>query len=554
MAAVAAVPPHSEAASILGRPLGERQARMEGLVLRVVRELTGEGGEITPSTPLMEAGVDSLAATELSNRLQADTGLALSPTLVFEQPTPRAIAAHVLELLAGAPTLAAPTGAPRPRGERHVVVRSVAGRWPGGWRSGSTLFEALQAGGGAVGSVPTCRWWPEAVGAGALEAEKASCLEHGGFVRDAEGFAHGLFGVSPAEAAAMDPQQRLLLEVGYEALHGAGRRRAALLGGGDGVFVGIERPDWALLQARAPTARSSVYAVTGDTASVASGRLSFVLGLQGPCVSVDTACSSALVALHGAWRGDDGWRVPGRTGLGGEPQAGAAAYCGCGRSGDAVGRRAVQDVGRARQRLRAQRGRGRVRAGCERGEWRHVAVGGSAVRQDGRSASLTAPNGSAQRALLLACRPRGARVAARTWRAGGARHGHRARGPDRGRDSPRGRRAGRPRRRRAAVGAAKASVGHTEAPSGQAGLLRCLMVAGAWRRGGQCAPARAQPAGGRPRWQRRQRPHASAAHAAHWLGRLVGILGRHIVVRVQRHHCACGPAGGTARGGGDAAQ
>ena len=72
---------------------------MEALVLRVVRELTGEDGEVTAATPLMEAGVDSLAATELVNRLRADTGLALSPTLVFEQPTPRAIAAHVLEAL-----------------------------------------------------------------------------------------------------------------------------------------------------------------------------------------------------------------------------------------------------------------------------------------------------------------------------------------------------------------------------------------------------------------------------------------------------------------------
>ena len=97
--AVPAVPLHSEVVPILGQPQGERQAHMEALVLRVVRELTGDGGEVTASTPLMEAGVDSLAATELVNRLRADTGLALSPTLVFEQPTPRAIAAHVLELL-----------------------------------------------------------------------------------------------------------------------------------------------------------------------------------------------------------------------------------------------------------------------------------------------------------------------------------------------------------------------------------------------------------------------------------------------------------------------
>merc|ERR1719230_998496 len=95
----------------------------------------------------------------------------------------------------------------------------------------------------------------------------------------------------------MDPQQRLLLETGYTALHASSHRRATLMGGDGGVFLGIERPDWAVAQP--PAARGSVYAVTGDNVSVAAGRVCFVLGLQGPCSSVDTACASALAALHG---------------------------------------------------------------------------------------------------------------------------------------------------------------------------------------------------------------------------------------------------------------
>ena len=86
----------------------------------------------------------------------------------------------------------------------------------------------------------------------------------------------------------MDPQQRLLVELGYAALHASSQRRVTLMGGDSGVFVGIERPDWALAQPS--SVRSSVYAVTGDNVSVAAGRISFVLGLQGPCSSVDTAC------------------------------------------------------------------------------------------------------------------------------------------------------------------------------------------------------------------------------------------------------------------------
>ena len=97
----------------------------------------------------------------------------------------------------------------------------------------------------------------------------------------------------------MDPQQRLLLELGYASLHGAGERRAGLLGSDVAFFLGIERPDWALRTALAPAPASggvSAYAATSDTISVANGRVSFVLGLQGPCASINAA--SGLVALH----------------------------------------------------------------------------------------------------------------------------------------------------------------------------------------------------------------------------------------------------------------
>ena len=110
----------------------------------------------------------------------------------------------------------------------------------------------------------------------------------------------------------MDPQQRLLLELGYAALHGSSQRRVTLMGGDGGVFLGIERPDWALAQP--PSARGSVYAVTGDNVSAAAGRVSFALGLQGPCSSVDTACSSALAAARARARTRcEAARVPPRS-------------------------------------------------------------------------------------------------------------------------------------------------------------------------------------------------------------------------------------------------
>ena len=125
------------AAALAALAPSERQPHAESLVLRVVRELTGGEAVVAAGTPLMEAGVDSLAATELSNRLRAATGLTLSPTLVFEQPTPRAIAAHVVERLVGARPVsaAAAAGVAAARVASHgggVVVSGMSGRWPGG--------------------------------------------------------------------------------------------------------------------------------------------------------------------------------------------------------------------------------------------------------------------------------------------------------------------------------------------------------------------------------------------------------------------------------------
>ena len=162
----------------------------------------------------------------------------------------------------------------------------------------------MQASGDAVGNVSSRVRWTlsEAVDASPLSASQLACARHGGFCSGADRFANTVFRVSPAEAEVMDPQQRMLLEAGYAGLHSAGQRRSTLMGGDGGVFVGIERPDWALLQAlrrsSSQGAPPSAFAVTADTVNVASGRLSFVLGLQGPCSSVDTACSSALAALH----------------------------------------------------------------------------------------------------------------------------------------------------------------------------------------------------------------------------------------------------------------
>merc|ERR1711969_44928 len=268
----------------------------------------------------------------------------------------------------------------------------------------------------------------------------------------------------------MDPQQRLLLEVGFASLHGASERRVSLMGGDGGVFLGIERPDWALAQP--PSARGSVYAVTGDNVS-AGGGLSFVLALQGPCSSVDTACSSALSALHGAALAVRGGECGDALALAVSLKLLPHPTLGAASAGmlSADGRCKTLDA-RANGYVRSEGAGALV---LQRDGAAVVRLGGSAVRQDGRSASLTAPNGSAQRTLLVAALRRAA-VAAVEVQCVEAHGTGTALGDPTEAGSLAAVHGAGGRTMPLAVGAAKASGGHAEAASGQIGLMKLRMA------------------------------------------------------------------------------
>ena len=190
------------------------------------------------------------------------------------------------------------------------------------------------------------------------------------------------------------------------------------------MFVGIERPDWATVQAAVPELHNSVYAATGGTVSVASGRLSFVLGLQGPCVSVDTACSSALVAAHGGGHAvrsaECAIAMASGVGLKLLPYPTLGAHLpGCYPPTVVARRSTPVRMGTLGLRVSV---RWSVCAEAEGSSVSESRLAGIAVRQDGRSASLTAPNGSAQRRLLLATLGTASLGAARCGECGGARH------------------------------------------------------------------------------------------------------------------------------------
>ncbi|WP_264078074.1 beta-ketoacyl reductase, partial [Mycobacterium shimoidei] len=250
---------------------------------------------IDPDKAFQELGFDSLTAVEMRNRLKAATGLALSPTLIFDYPTPNALAGYMRTELAGVPQEVKHVPAVRTTGDDPIAIVGMSCRFPGGVDSPEDLWDMVAQGRDVLTEFPKDRGWDLASLFNPDPDVPGACYTRvGGFVDDIAGFDAGFFGVPPSEALAMDPQQRMFLELSWEALERAGIDPTSLRGSATGVFAGVMTQGYGMFSAEPVEG----FRLTGQSSSVASGRVAYVLGLEGPALSVDTACSSSLVTLH----------------------------------------------------------------------------------------------------------------------------------------------------------------------------------------------------------------------------------------------------------------
>jgi acyl transferase domain-containing protein/acyl carrier protein len=467
-------------------PVQQRKKLLTDYLRDAVAEVTRvDAAEIREETGFFDLGMDSLMAVELRRRIEQGVGKEIPVTLVMDHPRLSDAADYLLGEVLGLSEQASDKSGPQPasvvttRTDEPIAIVAVSCRFPGA-PDPEAFWEVLSGGVDAIREVPEDRYDIDEFYDPDPETPGKTYTRFGGFLDGIDGFDPEFFGISPREAVWIEPQQRLMLEMAWEGLERAGFSPGALRGSRTGIFVGVAANEYAHLLSSESIDKIEPYFITGNALNAISGRVAFALGLEGPAVAVDTACSSALVAVHQACQalhsGDCDMALAGGVNVLLSPVTVVAASRA--RMLSPVGRCKTFDAS-ADGYVRSE-GCGilvlkRLSDAVRDGDRVCAVISSSAVNQDGASSGLTVPNGGAQQRLIGA-------ALARAGLAGGDVDYLEAHGTGTPLGDPievqaaaaaygGSRDADRP----LLMGSVKTNIGHLESASGAAGLIKVVL-------------------------------------------------------------------------------
>ena len=386
----------------------ERVKAMLGRVQQIVADVTEESTDaIDMDLPLMDLGIDSLMAVEIRDRLEEEVAMDIPATLVFDYPTIREIVGYFNDtLFDGKETVTETISVAISDGEPIAII-GMYSRLPKAPEGPEDFWSLLENGVNGVTQNPSDRWDVDAYVDRNEEALGKTYTLAAGLIDDIEKFDNKFFGIAPREMDSMEPQQRLVLETCWAAIENAGYAQDSLKGSKTGVFVGVGANEYMRAAENNMRPEDVMYMPTGNAMNVIAGRVAFQLGLQGPAMVIDTACSSSSVAILTAVKslraGESDLALTGGVNALILPETFVAlskahmlSPVGACKTFDVSADGYVRGEGVGILVLKrltdAQRDNDNVVA----------VIRGGSINQDGRSSSLTAPNGPSQQNVIRA--------------------------------------------------------------------------------------------------------------------------------------------------------
>lgn len=408
----AALTETSFAKDLSGLSALQKIKQIKSAALQVVSEVIGiSKTEIGADRPLSEIGFHSLHAVEIARELSRIFGRKFPTIFIFNFPTINAMAQAILDSVSMTPESASSSASSRQSDsarKEDIAIIGIGFRFPGDKSDPESLWRSLAGGEELLSKIPVKRWGEQYWG---RQSSKVDWFKEGrgGFLSTIDQFDNEYFGLPQLDAKSMDPQQRLLLEVTSDAFDRAGISHESLLGKAVGTYIGITGSDYGFLeslnQCLDPDGQINAYSGLGTTACLTAGRVSYLFGLEGPSLALDTACSSGLVAVHLACQaikaGECELAVAGASNVILSP----LTYMALAEQGflspefkckafDSSADGYVRSEGAAVVILK------RLSSAVRDGDRIWAVVRGSAVNQDGRSISQVAPNGRAQEKVI----------------------------------------------------------------------------------------------------------------------------------------------------------